>query len=201
MVVAFEISKSWVGDPHLEKTNSNLLKLYDDCCFKDDYMGLVANTARGEYNVPICVQVENEGLQRTSLDLATSSTSDLALPSFPYAVQMLVDSGATLECDTFIVLVTDGSPWDLSVDAQVKAQIERMNRDRATLVHVLIVGMGLESEQVKEACQRMCTVTKKSTYIDMDATNLDAAFDEVSAVIRGVDIRKGCSLGLTMEKF
>lgn len=201
VVVALEISQRWEGDPLLEAINGNLLKLYDDCCLKDDYMGLVACTTQGDINVPLCVQAENEGLHRTSLDLATSSTSHISRPSFPYAIQMLIDSEVCSECDAFIVLLTDGSLWDSAAHAPLKAQIERMNNDREIKVHILILGMGVESDQVKEECKWMCTVTKKSAYIDIDATNVESAFDDVSAVLRGIQIRNVCSQGITMEKF
>jgi hypothetical protein len=201
LIVALEISEKWESDPLLESINGNLLKLYDDCCLNDDHMGLVANTTQGDLNVPLGLKSDNEGLQRTSLDLATSSANSLDRPSFPYAIQMLIDSEASTERDSFLLLLTDGSAWDSSANAPLRAQIERMNKGRETMVHVFILGMGVEAADVKEECKMMCTVTKKSLYIDIDAANVDSAFDDISAVIRGCQIRNICTQGMMMEKF
>lgn len=201
LVVALEISDRWNDGTLLESVNLNLLKLYDDCCMKDDNMGLVADTIQGDLNVPIGVKAENEGLQRTSLDLATSVTIDLTRPSFPYAIQMLIDSAASTESDSFILLLTDGSFWNVSTHVPFKTQIERMNNDRETKIHVFILGMGIESNAAKQAFKMMCTVTKKSLYIDIDTSNVGTAFDEVSAILRGICIRNVCRQGVIMEKF
>jgi len=85
LIVALEINERWEGDPLLDRVNDQCLKLYDDCCLKDDYMGLVAYTTQGDLNVQLGVKEENEGRQRTSLDIATSSTSERVCAAFPYA--------------------------------------------------------------------------------------------------------------------
>jgi len=187
----------------LEMVNVRCLQLYDDCCMKDDFMGLVACTNQGDLNVLISIKAENEGRQRTSLDLATSTTSEQVSPAFPYALQMLIDSNEAPENDTFVVLLTDGFSWDSSTPATFKAQIDGMNRDRETKVHVIILGMDIADTAVKEQCKSMCYVSKQSLYLDVDQNNIDHAMALISALIRG-ETMTGVRLhlhGVTMEKF
>jgi len=120
LVFAIELTDTWRDHQLLEVINSRCLELYDDCCLKDDCMGLVAYTTQGDLNVPICVKAENEGRQRTSLDLATSTTSEQASPAFLYALQMLIDSHTSPENDTFVILLSDGKSFDPSTPATFK---------------------------------------------------------------------------------
>ena len=68
-------------------------------------------------------------------------------------------------------------------------------------MNAFILGMGIESNAAKQEFKMMCTVTKKSLYIDIDPSNVGAAFDEVSATLRGICIRNVCRQGIIMEKF
>jgi hypothetical protein len=201
LVFAVEINEIWEGDPLLDKVNELSLRLYDDCCLKDDHMGLVAYTTQGDLNVPLIVKANNEGLQRANLDLATTSTSERVCPSFPYAVQMLVDSAASTDSDSYIMLLTDGYSWDSSSQLLVKSQIERVNHERDTKIHVIILGMDVEEEGIVEECKLMCTVSKFSFFKNINLSNVEAAFGTISRRVRGETSSKVGLQGITMEKF
>ena len=207
LVFAMEINERWHGHPLLERINARCLELYDESCMSDDFMGLVAYTTHGDLNVQLGIKAENEGRQRTSLDLATTTTSEQVCPSFAFAMQMLIDSPASSENDSFVVVLTDGYSWDADLPTQrtIRAQIDRRNRDRDTKIHVIILGMDVEGEDVVEQCKMMCTLSKRSLYVDIDEDNVDATFDEIGALIRGETSRNArarvSSQGMTMEKF
>lgn len=203
IVFAMEINERWHGHPLLERINVRCLELYDELCLRDDYMGLVAYTTHGDLNVQLCEKAENEGLQRTSLDLATTTTSEQVCPSFALAMQMLIDSPASSENDSFVIVLTDGYSWDSDSSAQatIKAQLDQMNRDRETKMHVIILGMDVEEEETIEQCKMMCTITKQSLYVEIDENNVDSVFDEIGSIIRGEKSRNVNQQGLTMEKF
>ena len=207
LVFAMEINERWHAHPLLERINVRCLELYDECCLSDDYMGLVAYTTHGDLNVQLGIKAENEARQRTSLDLATTTTSEQVCPSFALAMQMLIDSPASGENDSFVVVLTDGYSWDsdFSTQTTIKAQIDRLCYDRQTKIHVIILGMDVEEEEVVEQCKMMCTLSKHSLYVDIDEDNVDDIFDEVGALIRGETSKHGRarvnSQGLTMEKF
>jgi len=203
LVFAMEINERWHGHPLLERINIRCLQLYDDCCLTDDYMGLVAYTTQGDLNVQLTEKGENEGIQRTSLDLATTTTSERVCPSFTLATQMLIDSPASSENDSFVVVLTDGYSWDadVSTQAEIKSQLDRLNRDRTTNIHVIILGMDIEEEETVQQCKMMCTLSKQSLFQEIDEDNVDAIFDELSALLRGEKSRNACDFQLTMEKF
>lgn len=202
LVFAVEISDKWRGHPLLESLNGLCLQLYDECCLKDDTMGLVAIPTQGDFNVPICIKAENEGRQRTSLDLATSTTTPVISPAFPFALQMLIDSNSSPENDAFIILFTDGYSWDSTTPTTFHDQIKRMNRSRETKLRIVILGIEIESEAVKTQCRFMCSLTKQSIYIDINENNIDQTFYEISTLIRGERTTTSlCSQGITVEKF
>ena len=203
VVFATEINERWHCHGLLVRINVRCLQLYDECFSGDDYIGLVSYTTLGDLNVALCEKSENEGRQRTNLDLATTSTSEQVCPSFAIASQMLIDSPATSENDSFLLLFTDGYSWDSDSSTQttIKAQISRMNRDRDTKMHVIIVGMDVEDEETKEQCKAMCMVTKQSLYVDIDEGNVDSTFDRIGYIIRGDKGRSTNQQGLTMERF
>jgi len=203
LVFAMEINERWFGHPLLERINVRCLQLYDECCLSDDFVGLIAYTTHGDLNVQLSEKSENEGLQRTSLDLATTQTSEQVCPSFSLATQMLVDSAASSENDSFLILLTDGYSWDSDASTQttIKAQLDRMNRDRETKVTLIILGMDVEEEETIEQCKMMCMLSRQSLYVDIDENNVDATFDKLESLIRGEKSRNVCEGGLTMEKF
>ena len=203
IVFSMEINERWHCHPLLERINVRCLQLYDECCSSDDYMGLVAFTTHGDLNVQLSEKSENEGLQRSSLDLATTTTSEQVCPSFAFAMQMLIDSPASSENDSFVLVLTDGYSWDsdLSSQATMKAQLNRMNRDRETKMHVIILGMDVEEDEIREQCNVMCTLTKQSLYVDIDERNVDSVFDDIVALVRGDTAKTTNQQGLTMEKF
>lgn len=200
LVFAIELSKKWEGQPLLEKLNELSLKLYDDCVLQDDNFGLAAYATDGDMNIPICVKADNEGRQRTSLDIAMCSISGEMCASFPYAIQMLVDSSVTMEFDSFILYILDGTSWDFNTHSSMKLQVDRMNQDRETKVHVFVLGLDVESEYIREECKAMCQGSKTSMYFDVNLENAVETFDHISALIRGQVFRHNCSLALVMEK-
>ena len=200
LVFAVELSDKWRQHELLDVINARCLQLYDDCCMKDDYMGLVAYTTQGDLNVPIELKAENEGRQRTSLDLATSTTSEQVSPAFPHALQLLIDSNTAPENDTFVILLSDGKSYDPSTPETFKAQLALMNRNRETNLHVVILGLEVD-EALKADYKLMCSLSKQSIYVDVNIKNVDRAFDEISAVIGGESTTGSCLRGVTMEKF
>lgn len=202
-VFATEISERWNCHPLLVRINARCLQLFDECFSRDDYIGLVAYTTLGALNVALCEKCKNKCRQRTNLDLATTSTCEQDCPTFALAAQMLIDSPATLENDSFLLLFTDGYSWDSDSSTQttIMAQINRMNRDRETKMHVIIFGMDIEDDETKAQCKGMCMVTKQSLYVDIDEENVDSTFDDIGCILRGDKGRHTNQQGLTMEKF
>lgn len=198
-VIAVEINERWEGDHLLEKVNESTLRLYDDCCLEDDYVGLVAYTTRGDLNVPLSVKKNNEGILRTNLDLATTWTSERVCPSFPYSIQLLVDSST--DTDSYILFLTDGYSWDSSSHLPVKLQIERLNHERDTKIHIIIFGMDVEEDNVVDECKLMCTVSKASFFMNINLSNVDSAFASVGRLLRGETSSDVVLKGITMEKF
>ena len=203
VVFATEINERWHCHTLLARVNVRCLQLYDECFSRDDYVGLVSYTTLGDLNVALSEKCEDELRQRTNLDLATTTTSEQVCPSFALATQMLIDSQATSENDSFLILFTDGYSWDSdsSTQATIKAQLTRINRDRETKMHVIILGMDVEDEETKEECKAMCLVTKRSLYVDINEGNVDSVFDDIGHIVRGDNGRNTNQQGLTMEKF
>lgn len=202
LVFALEINERWETDELLAKVNENCLALYDDYCLQDDYCGIAGYTTRGDMNLALALKSENEGLQRSRLDLATSSTSESFCPSFPYAIQMLIDAHASTVSDTYILLIMDGFSWDSDANRALKSQIEQMNRDRDTKINVIILGMEIEEHEIVEECIEMCSITKASRFVEIDMSNVDSAFDSIRLIVSGgVNSRKVLAQGLTMETF
>lgn len=200
LIFALEINEQWEGSEMLDRVNVQCLQLYDDCVSVDDYMGIAAYTTMGDLTEPLRIKSCNEVRQRTMLDMATSSTNESTCPSFQYAVQMLSDSSASLECDSYVVLVLDGFSWDSSASVSFKAQLERMNQGD-TRTNVFFLGMGLEDPRVKDDCRDICSVSKASFYMDIDVNNVDSAFTSLRTLIRGQSKSNNFGQGIIMEKF
>jgi hypothetical protein len=139
--------------------------------------------------------------QRSTLNLATLSTSERAFPAFPIAVQMIVDAAASTDNDSYIVLLTDGFSWDSEAYASIKWQIERLNRERKTAINVIILGVDVEDDDIIEQCKMMSTVSKASLYMDVTLETIDETFDTIVSLLGGNRLAYACMQGLTMEKF
>jgi hypothetical protein len=201
VVIGLEINEQYEGDPILEKIHSNCLRLYDAYCSSDDHVGVVAYTVNGDLNVEIGLKEDNEGRQRAGLDLATTSTNDNVCPALPYATQMLVDSAASSENDSYIILVADGYSWDPATFSSVRLQIDRLNRGRNATVHLFILGLDVEETEVIDSYKSMCTVSRLSHYSDISMANIDSTFRMIGDIMCGHAMDGSRFQGLTMEKF
>jgi len=200
LVFAIELSERWEGDPIMEKINSYCLTLYDRHISLHDHMGVVAFSSKESFTVELGTKEGNEGRQRTLLDIASSSTTEHPTPAFPLAVQMVVDSQASLENDSFILLVMDGCAWDTDTCSSLTSQIDRLNRERNSLIHVFIIGFDLKNEAVKRQCEELCSVSKSSKYIDGSIETIEGIFDTITTAIAGRPVT-GFLKGITMERF
>ena len=74
-----------------------------------------------------------------------------------------------------------------------------MNRERDTMIHIIIFGLDIEDEEVVEQCKALCTVSKASYYVDItECDDLDAVFASVGALICGQKAKRLRSI--TMER-
>lgn len=203
VVFSMEISEQWEGDPILEKIQENCLRLFDSRCHPNDNVGVVAyTTKKGRLLAELSTKEANEGRQRSYLELATTSTAERANPAFPLAVQMVLDSQASLDSDSYVLLFTDGYAWDSDAASSIKAQLERRNRDRGSAaIHLFIIGLDLEDEAVREQCRALCSVNRASLFSEGATDNMDMIFDHISATIAGRPVSAGYQIGVTMEKF
>jgi hypothetical protein len=97
--------------------------------------------------------------------------------------------------------LTDGFSWDSEACASIKRQIERLNRERKTAIHVIILGVDVEEDAIIEQCKMMTTVSKTSFYVDVTLETIDEAFDTIVGLLGGHQHATSCMQGLTMEKF
>jgi len=201
LVFTVELSGRWEGDAILDRINEQCLQLYDRHCAPVDSMGLVAYSSKESLTVELGTKDGNEGRQRTLLDIATSTTTERANPAFPLAFQMVVDSQASLDSDSYIVLLLDGYAWDSDSCASIQLQLERLNRERSTLIHLFIVGLDIEDEDARQQCIGLCNVTKASLYADATIDNIDRVFESITAAIAGRMLSTGFLKGITMERF
>jgi uncharacterized protein YegL len=116
-------------------------------------------------------------------------------------MQMIVDSAATLEKDTYVFLLTDGYSWDGASYLAINHQIDRLNRERKTSVNLIILGFDIEDEEVVQDCQNMCTLTKSSSFVEVTEETVDAVFASVIATVNPLSLTDPVLQGLTMEKF
>jgi hypothetical protein len=202
VIFAFELSGRWAGSPVLEKMNALCLDFFDQGFSQDDNIGVVANSVKDTLAVELGAKEENEGRQRTFIDVATSSTSDYPFESsLAIGVQMVIDSGLSLQSDSFIFLITDGTGLNSASLSSLKAQIERWNQERKYQINLLIIGLEIEQDHVKEQYMDLCGVSKSSMFLDATSETLDASFDPITAVIVGRQSSSNFINFLTMEKF
>jgi tetratricopeptide (TPR) repeat protein len=200
VILAFEISEKCVDSQLLEELNTRCLELYDNSFSSDDHIGVVANNVKDTSTVELGSKEENEGRQRTFIDVATSSftPSDDVQACLPISLQMLIDSPLSLQSDSYLILITDGSMQDTMDFSSLKAQIERLNMERNYQIHVLVVGLNVEDERKKTLLEDLGDVSKASTFVTSD--DLDSAFQSVSSIVNGRVSNQFISF-LTMEKF
>jgi len=200
-VFNFELSERWEGDPILAKINTNCLRLLNDYCSRDDFVGLVAQSAEGELTRELAPKGKDFEQQQAALNLASLSTSERYFPAFPTGVQMVVDAAASTDNDSFILLMTDGYSWDSEAYASTKEQIELLNSERNTTIHAIILGIDVEEDWIIEQCKMISTVSKKSLYMDVTLENIHEAFDTIAGLLGGHVLDSVCMQGVTMEKF
>lgn len=204
-----EADSSDDGYALLEKINENCLKLYDECCFAEDSVAIVASTTnQGKVIVDLGRKKEFEGLQRTSLDIATSSTTDhSSFSTLAVALQMLVDSNSAsspVEEDVLLFLVTDGVAWDFDAVSAATTNINRLNHERnAFKIDLIIFDVGIASDSpVLEDCKRLAALSPCSKFISpVNLTKIDDAFVSLRATLRGRRLVNTSEDGLTMERF
>jgi hypothetical protein len=201
VVFTVELNECLEGGPLLQKVKMHCLRIFDTYCNEEDDIGVAAYTVQGDQTLRLGKKAVNGANQRSMLDVATTSTSEMVCPSLPYAMQMIVDSSATLVKDTFIMLITDGFSWDVEGYRTIKNQIEKLNRERTTTIHIVILGIDIEDKEVVLECQTLKSVTKSSMFIEITMENVDAAFASVVARINPFQLTEPSLVGITMEKF
>jgi hypothetical protein len=201
VVFSVELDHRWVDHPILEMINTNMLGLYDDCCFEDDYVGLVAHAANHDMNLKLLLKSDYEGIQRNSLDMATSSARSAFNATAPFAIQMIVDNSISMEIDSFIVLLLDGSAYDGRIMRSLRMQIQLLNERRETQVHIFILGIHIDDEKITTDCKYICTASKLSEYFGITIANIDNVFAMIRNLMRGPLIGDTLNKGITMEKF
>jgi hypothetical protein len=115
---------------------------------------------------------------------------------------MLADKAECRDNDTFVVAVLDGSNWGSFCAEAIRRQIDHMNRERTTVINVIIIGLDLKSKEVADACRELCTVSKASKFLETTADTIESTFDQVASIITKQSATSGNMLGgITMEKF
>jgi hypothetical protein len=203
IVFGMEVSEQWDGDPILDKIQENCLKLFDRRCRPCDNVGVVAYTTKRGRLVVAGRKDTNEGRQRSYLELATASAAERANPVFPLAVQMAIESHASTDNETYLVMFVDGYAWDAEAAEAVLPKLERLNRDRGTAgIHLFIIGLDLdEDEGTREQCRRLCEISRPSLFSEGAVDNMDMIVDHIGATIAGRPVSAGYQIGITMEKF
>ena len=201
LVFSIELFEHWEGSALLESLNFNCLRLYDRLCAPGDYMAVAADGTSDALSVELCPKDENEGRQRTALDIATqSSTGKSATGSiFPTAFQMVIDSPASVDHDSFIIVVTDGNACDVEACQSIISRIERLNKDRNSMIHVFVIGFDVQDANTRATFQNLCSVTKSSFYADAFVETIDKVFEAIAVAISGAASFR--LEGITMQKF
>lgn len=200
-IFTLELNERWEGGSLLAKVKEHCLRIFDKYCKDEDHVGVAAYTVRGDQTLSLSRKLYNATKQRSMLDVATTSTSEMVSPSLPFAMQMVVDSAETMETDSFVLLLTDGYSWDQEGYRAIKQQIERMNRERKSLIHLIIVGLDIEDEEVVDECRGMCSVSKPSLFVEATLENVDAVFASIISVVNPLDPTGPALQGITMERF
>jgi len=101
------------------------------------------------------------------LDKETQSrTSPMRdVPVFPAAVQAIVDSPLTVDCDSFVIAIVDGFSWDVQSCHTIKSLMDQLNQERISMIHFFVIGFDIDDEDVRDQCQKLCTATKLSKAV------------------------------------
>jgi len=174
------------------QANKNLLKIFDDHVGNDDFCGFL----RFNHLVDTWFGLTRKGSNPTHLRrLLTESVTAGGGTRMYRALSHAVDKITLAEsCDyeSWIIALTDG----MSADGprEVMPRLQAVNSNRAFKIHVIVVGVEVP-DSVRHTCQKLCTATEESAYIDarggLDA--MDEAFEQVANIISG--------RGTTMETF
>jgi len=201
IVFAVELSSQLGEDPLLEKINTNCLALFERQISTKDYMGLVACRSKESVKLKLAPKEGNEERQRSVLDAATSCSTDRCIYTLPLAIQMIIDSDVSLENDTYIMYILDGSSGDMQAFDSLRLQIDRLNRERSTSIHLFIVGVCVQDQRIKDQCRQLATASKLSMYADATVESIDGIFDSVKTAMTGRATNNGLLKGITMECF
>ncbi|KAG7350669.1 hypothetical protein IV203_010029 [Nitzschia inconspicua] len=200
-VFVFELNQRWSNSRMLEELNAECLDLYDTWFSPNDQIAVLASNMSVGVTVELGSKEENEGRQRSSIDVATSLCRlDSIQACLPVALQMLVDSTWSLQSDSFIILVTDGSSLDATDSSAIRSQVEQWNAERTYLINFLIVGIDIEDDRCKSIMESLGTVSRNSSFVHADSKDLTPAFRSISALLHGHTSNQLISF-LTMEKF
>lgn len=230
-VFVFEICPSqWSSidsGQFLDQLNIQCLQLYDDFFQTIDQIGILANNMNDTRSVDIGSKEENEGRQRTFLDVATSTIGSREVlptshndgapptdPCFPIALQMLIESSVSRQNDSYFIWVTDGcARYDRQTILSLRNQIERVNQERNYEIHVLVVGLIRMDSDAMEGennaantheliLEELGQVSKKSIFLDVRTEEeLASAFEWVSGILPNSRTTSEFISFLTMEKF
>jgi hypothetical protein len=201
LIFALEIGPKWQGHSLLESLNDLLLTLYDNYCYAGDLFGLAAFMEPHPMDLSLNIKADNEGIQRTSIDMASSSVGTSPRATFPLAIQMLIDSSITKEIDSFILLFTDGCSMELDTLRRLHEQLLRLNEEREAQVHVIFVAFDIPAGPVKDEIEAICGASKLSVIIDALIDHIDVTFDAIIKILRGPRIGSRITKGVTVEAF
>jgi hypothetical protein len=203
LVLCMELSSDAWKDPQLlPKLGSKILLLYDEYFNDDDYVGLVSFSENADDDMVVRLSKKGEQ-QRALFESATQRTNgSKGSPTIPIGFQMVAESAESKENDTYLLAVIDGSTWGSFSPDTVRRQIDRLNRERNTVINIIIIGLDLKSTEVADGCRELCMVSRGSVFLEADLDTLDIAFEKVSSIITGRSATSGSMLGgITMEKF
>ena len=203
LVLCMELSSDVWKDPQiLSKLGNNILLLYDEYFNDDDYVGLVSFSENAVDDMVVGLSKKGQQQQRALFESATQRTNgSKGSPTIPIGLQMVADAAESKENDTFLLAVIDGSSWGSFSPDLVRRQIDRLNRERNTVINIIIIGLDLKSTEIADGCRELC-MASGSIFLEADMDTLDIAFDQVSSIITGRSATSGSMLGgITMEKF
>jgi len=204
VVFCLELSHRWRKDVLLRNINRHCLRLYDRYCTSGDLVGVAAYKSDKNLTLKPSEKALYYELLRARLDDATTSTSDEE--AFQIAAQMVLEADSSLENDTFILLISDGESARLN-ETEYKTVVRHLRefgRDRSTSIHVLIIGVSVESDAVRQKFRLICNgVSKSSMYLDANKDTIEGAFERVTTRIMGRKVSNSNHFlrGTTMEKF
>jgi hypothetical protein len=229
-VFVFEILPSqWLDetkDELVDELNHECLELYDNFFRAHDQIGMLAMNMNDTRSLEIGIKEENEGRQRTFLDVATSisATSEdddargsLNDASFPIALQMLLESPLSLQNDSYILWVTDGSTkHNRHTMISLRNQVERWNQEHSYEIHIIVIRLNTTTTKRNDdsdpppaiaieddvIVEDMANHSKNSMYLEADsAEELASAFHWASGLLSHSRTTSQFISCLTMEKF